>query len=133
MRAREVAAGQLFDLAHPVAQRMAVAEDLAGGLLPLAVLLDEGLQRAQQLAAVLLVARLDRAEHAVAVEAERVVVLAREQQGEGAAGGPLAKAVASSAQRASWKEWRRVSGAAVRLAAARTGPWSTARAMRAAA
>src|SRR3954451_16599754 len=84
MGAREVAARQLFDLAHPVAQRVAVAVDLAGRPLPLAVLLDEGLQRAQQLAAVLLVTALDRAEDAVAVEVECVVVLDREQQGEGA-------------------------------------------------
>src|SRR5690349_6558009 len=61
-----------------------MAVDLPGGALPLAVLLDEGLQRAQQLAAVLLVAGLDRAEHAVAVELQRLVVLDREQQGEGA-------------------------------------------------
>ena len=46
---------------------------------------------------------------------------------------PLAKAVASSAQRASWKEWRRASGAAVRLAAARTGPRSASSARRAVA
>src|SRR6202012_5255723 len=84
MGAREVAPGQLFDLAHPVAQGVTVAVDLARGALPLTVLLDERLQRAQQLPAVLLVALLDRAEHAVAVEAERVVVLNREQQGEGA-------------------------------------------------
>ena len=61
-----------------------MAVDLAGGALPLAVLLDEGFQRAQQLAAVFLVAALDRAEDAVAVEPQRVVVLDREQQGEGA-------------------------------------------------
>ena len=84
MGAREVSPGQLFDLAHPVAQRVAVAVDLARGALPLAVLLDEGFQRAQQLAAVLLVALLDRAEDAVAVELQRLVVLDREQQGEGA-------------------------------------------------
>src|SRR6476620_6345724 len=84
MGARQVAPGQLFHLAHPVAERVAVAVDLAGRPLPLAVLLDEGLQRSQQLAAVLRVAALDRAEHAVAVEVERVVVLNREQQGEGA-------------------------------------------------
>src|SRR6185312_1242361 len=84
MGAREVAAGQLFDLAHPVAQRVAVAEDLAGGPLPLPVLLDEGLERAQQLAAVLLVALFDRPEDAVAVERQRLVVLDGEQQGEGA-------------------------------------------------
>src|SRR5690606_3231359 len=38
----------------------------------------------QQLAAVLLVAALDRPQHVVAVEGQRLLVLDREQQGEGA-------------------------------------------------
>ncbi len=46
---------------------------------------------------------------------------------------PLSKAVASSAQRASWKEWRRLSGGAGRLAAARTAPRSGPSARRASA
>ena len=46
---------------------------------------------------------------------------------------PLANRVASSAQRASWKEWRRFSPPAARLAAARTGPWAPSIAARAAA
>ena len=46
---------------------------------------------------------------------------------------PLANAVASRAQRASWKEWRRSSGGAGRLAAARTAPRSAASALRASA
>ena len=80
----EVAAGELLDLADPVAQRVAVAVELAGRALPVAVVLDERLQRAQQLAAVLALGALDRLQEAVAVEAQRVVVLEREQQGEGA-------------------------------------------------
>src|SRR3954464_3627821 len=63
---------------------MPVAEELACGALPLAVLLDEALERAQQLVAVLAAAVLERAEHAVAEEAEGVVVLERQQQLEGA-------------------------------------------------
>src|SRR3954464_14210283 len=59
---------------------MPVAEELACGALPLAVLLDEALERAQQLVAVLAAAVLERAEHAVAEEAEGVVVLQREEQ-----------------------------------------------------
>src|SRR5260221_498802 len=82
------APGQRFDLAHPVTQRVAMAVDLAGGALPLTVLLDKGLQRAQQLAAVLIVAGFDRAEDAVAVELQRLVILNREQQGEGTAATP---------------------------------------------
>src|SRR4051794_29931632 len=80
-RVAEVAAGQLLDPADPVAQRVAVAEQLARGALPLAVLLDEHLERAQQLVAVVAVAAvLERAEDAVAVEPQRVVVLEREQE-----------------------------------------------------
>src|SRR3954466_7773390 len=59
---------------------MPVAEELARGALPLAVLLDEDLERAQQLVAVLAAAVLERPEHAVAEEAKRVVVLQREEQ-----------------------------------------------------
>src|SRR4051812_34322548 len=59
---------------------MPVAEERACGALPLAVLLDEGLERAQQLVAVLAAAVLERAEHAVAEEAQGVVVLQREQE-----------------------------------------------------
>src|SRR3954464_834299 len=43
---------ELLDAADPVAQRVAVAVELARRLLPLAVALDEGLQRAHELAAV---------------------------------------------------------------------------------
>ena len=86
--------------------------------LPLPVALDEGLQRAHQLAAVGALGVLDRREDRVAEQPQRVVVLQREQQLEGAevaVGGerraeasPLsASARASSAQRASWKPRRR--------------------------
>ena len=49
----EVAAGQLLDPADPVAERMPVAVEVAGGPLPLPVALDERLERAEQLRAVL--------------------------------------------------------------------------------
>src|SRR3954453_5909144 len=63
---------------------MTVTVELLGGSLPLAVALDEGLQRAHQLAAVGALAVLDRREDRVAEEAQRLVVLEREQQLEGA-------------------------------------------------
>src|SRR5690606_12881886 len=66
---------ELLDLANPVAQGVAVAVELARGPLPIAVVLDERLERPQQLAAVLALGPLDRVEQAVAVEAQRVVVL----------------------------------------------------------
>src|SRR3954463_6521370 len=56
---------------------MPVAVELARGALPLAVLLDERLQRADQLVTVLAARVLERAEHAVAVEPQRVIVLER--------------------------------------------------------
>src|SRR4051794_14801624 len=62
---------------------MTVTVELLGGSLPLAVALDEGLQRAHQLAAVGALAVLDRREDRVAEQAQRVVVLEREQQLEG--------------------------------------------------
>ena len=83
-RGAQVAAGQLLHLADPVAQRVAVAEQLPRRPLPLAVLLDEGLQRADQLVAVLAAALLERAQHALAVERQRLVVLEGQQQLEGA-------------------------------------------------
>ena len=116
-RAAQVAAGQLLDAADPVAQRVAVAVELARRALPLAVLLDERLERAQQLVAVLAAAVLERAEQRVAVEPQRLVVLEREDQLEGAevaVGGDLAArcrwrcCAASSAQRASWNARRSV-------------------------
>src|SRR4051812_10409350 len=83
-RGSEVAAGELLDLADPVAQRVAVAEQAPRGGLPLAVALDERLERAHQLAAVVALAVLDRAEQRLAEEAQRVAVLQRQQQLEGA-------------------------------------------------
>src|SRR3954467_15930873 len=77
---RQVPPGELLDAADPVAERVAVAEDPPSALPPPPVLLQERLQRLQQLAAVLALAILDRAEHAVAVEPQRLVVLDREQQ-----------------------------------------------------
>src|SRR4051794_30978592 len=57
-RGVERAAGELLDAPDAVAQRVAVAEQLLGRPLPLAVGLDEDLERAHQLAAVRALARL---------------------------------------------------------------------------
>src|SRR4051794_7846256 len=73
-------ARQLFDAPDPVAQRMAMTVQLARGALPLAVALDERLERAHQLAAVGALALLDRGEDRVAEQAQRLVVLQRQQQ-----------------------------------------------------
>src|SRR3954454_3684004 len=54
------AAGQLLDPADPVAERVAVAEELLGRPLPLPVALDEDLERAHELPAVGSLADLDR-------------------------------------------------------------------------
>ena len=59
-----------------------MAVELARRALPVAVVLDVGLERAQELAAVLALGPLDRLQQAVAVEPQRVVVLKREQEGE---------------------------------------------------
>src|SRR5215218_4425013 len=80
----EVAAGELLDLADPVAQRVAVAVQAPGGGLPLPVALDEGLERAHELAAVVALAVRDRPEQRLAEQPQRVGVLQREQQLEGA-------------------------------------------------
>src|SRR5205823_5980808 len=79
-----VAAGELLDLADAVAQRVAMAVQPPGGGLPLAVGLDERLERAHQLTAVVAFPAFDRAKQRVAVQAQRVGVLQREQQLEGA-------------------------------------------------
>src|SRR4051794_8454009 len=73
-------ARQLLDAPDPVAQRVAMTVQLAGGALPLAVAFDERLQRAHQLAAVRALALLDRREDRVAEQPQRLVVLEREQQ-----------------------------------------------------
>src|SRR5215218_651767 len=74
------APGQLLDPADAVAQRVAVAVELARRLLPLPVALDEGLERAHELAAVGSFPLLDRREDRVAEQPQRVVVLQREQE-----------------------------------------------------
>src|SRR5829696_8162326 len=79
-RGGEVAAGELLDLADPIAQRVAVAVEPPGGRLPLAVALDEGLERAHELAAVVALAVLDRPEQRLAEQPQRVGVLQRQQQ-----------------------------------------------------
>src|SRR5262245_10006338 len=48
-RAREVAPRELLDLPHPVPERVAVDEELGGGRLPPGVVLQERLQRPDQL------------------------------------------------------------------------------------
>src|SRR3954447_11385420 len=68
--AGEVAPRQLLDLADAVAQRVPVAVQAPGGRLPLPVALDEGLERAHQLAAVMPLARLDRAQQRLAEQPE---------------------------------------------------------------
>src|SRR4051794_21526876 len=78
--AAEVAARQLLDLADPVAERVAVAVQPPCRGLPLPVALDERLERAHQLAAVVPLAVLDRPEQRLAEQAQRVRVLEREQQ-----------------------------------------------------
>src|SRR6185295_15641844 len=96
-RGAQVAAGELLDLADPVAQRVAVAVEPARGRLPLAVALDEGLERAHELAAVVALAVLDRAEQRLAEQPQRVGILQREQElerAEVAVGGDGAAAVA---------------------------------------
>src|SRR5919204_4161685 len=82
--ARQVASRQLLNLADPVAQRVAVTVQPLGGALPLAVLLDEGLERAHELAAVVALAVLDGPEDRVAEQPQSVVVLEGEQELEGA-------------------------------------------------
>src|SRR4051812_22055992 len=62
---------------------MAVAVQLARRRLPLSVGLDEGLEGAHQLAAVVPLALLDRPEQRLAEQRQRVGVLEREQQLEG--------------------------------------------------
>src|SRR5919205_1357880 len=76
--------GQLLDAPDPVAQRVPVAVELPGGALPLPVALDERLQRAHELATVGALPLLDRGEDRVAEQPQRLVVLQREQQLEGA-------------------------------------------------
>ena len=116
-----------------------MAEERLRCALPLPVALDERLQRAHQLAAVGALGLLDRGQDRVAEQPQRVVVLQRQQQLEGAevaVGGerrrrsplPLtASARASSAQRASWKPRRRSPGATVRPAPAGSGSPALAR------
>src|SRR3954454_21933400 len=78
--AGEVAPRQLLDLPDAVAQRVPVAVQAPGGRLPLPVALDERLERAHQLAAVVPLARLDRTEQRLAEQPQRVGVLQRQQE-----------------------------------------------------
>src|SRR5436309_2359104 len=67
-RGAQVAAGQLLDLADAVAQRVAVAVQPPRRRLPLAVGLDERLERSHELAAVVAFPALDRRKQRVAVQ-----------------------------------------------------------------
>ena len=112
--------GQLLDAADPVAQRVTVTEERLRRPLPLPVALDEGLERAHQLAAVGALGVLDRREDRVAEQPQRVVVLQREQQLEGAevaVGGQRAApvAVAVDGQRARLQRAARLVEAAPQL------------------
>src|SRR4051794_13446704 len=78
------AAGELLHPADAVTERVAVAVELPRGALPLPVAFDERLERAHQLAAVGSLTLLDGGEDRVAEQPERLVVLQREQQLEGA-------------------------------------------------
>src|SRR5438552_3713033 len=78
--ARQVATRELLDLANPVAQRVAVAVEPPRRGLPLPVALDEGLERAHELAAVMALAALDRTEQRLAEQPQRVGVLERQQE-----------------------------------------------------
>src|SRR3712207_3436105 len=75
---------ELLDAADPVTQRVAAAVELVRGALPLAVALDEHLERTHELAAVGALALLDRRQDRVAEQPQGVVVLERQQQLEGA-------------------------------------------------
>src|SRR4051794_7976990 len=119
----EGAARELLDAADPVAQRVAVAVELPRRLLPLAVALDEGLERAHQLAAVGALPLLDGREDRVAEQPQGVVVLEREQELEGAevavgrkAGGRGAVAVAADRQLARLERAARLVEGAPQLA-----------------
>src|SRR5436305_2135923 len=83
-RAAEIAPGQLLDPADPVAQRVPVAVQPPRRPFPLAVLLDERFQRTHQLAAIRALAGLDRTQDRVAEQPQRLVVLQRQQELEGA-------------------------------------------------
>src|SRR4029077_17931066 len=97
-RLRKIPPGQLLDAADAITQRVAVTVERPRGLLPVAIVFDEHVERAQQLIPILSLALLDRAEHAATVGDQRVVVLQREQQLEGAAvpiGGDLGRVSSS--------------------------------------
>src|SRR5690348_8603397 len=59
-----------------------MAVEVAGRPLPVAVVIDERLERAQQLVTVLALGAVDRLADAVAIGAQGLVGLEREQQGE---------------------------------------------------
>src|SRR5688572_11223567 len=79
----QIAAGQLLDLANPVAKRVAMAVELPRCPLPVPVVLDERLERAQELAAVFAFVPPDRLQEPFGIKPERLVVLERKQESEG--------------------------------------------------
>src|SRR4051794_10001415 len=121
----QVAARELLDLADPVAQRVAVAVEPPRGGLPLAVALDEGLERGHEVAAVMALAVLDRAEQRLAEQPQRVGVLQREQELERPEvaerrnrGGAVAVAAVAVGGRAQLARLERAAGLVVGLARA---------------
>src|SRR5207248_11631999 len=82
--AAQVPARELLDPLDPVAQRVPVAVAVACGALPVPVAIDVGLERAEEFTGIALIGVLDRAEDALAVEAECLRILDGEQQRESA-------------------------------------------------
>ena len=80
----EVAARELLDLAHAVAERVAVHEQLRGRRLPSGVVCQECLERDEQLTAVIAVVGIERREHRIGERAQRVGIGHRQQQSVGA-------------------------------------------------
>ena len=70
LRAAEVAAGDVLDALHAVAQRVAVHVEPLGGLAPVAVGLEKAGEALDQVARVLLVVLVQLAEHAVVEDLE---------------------------------------------------------------
>ena len=80
LRAAEVAAGDVLDALHAIAQRVAVHVEALGGLAPVAVGLEKAGEALDEVARVLLVVLAQLAEHAVVEDLERDRVLQAEQQ-----------------------------------------------------
>ena len=77
---RQVAAGELLHLAHPVAEGVTVDVQLGRGALPPGVVLEERAERALELAALALVVRVERREQGVGEGSKRAGVRHRQQE-----------------------------------------------------